>query len=87
MAIHLKITSCFGHSSREYTEYHIPCKSPWNPKTMGILLTKMALKRKIDEFLVMPLKPVLSVMDLVNYSGTPTLWTIAHENGPKIQKL
>jgi hypothetical protein len=44
---------------------------------------KIALKCKNDEFLVMPLKHVLSVMDLVNHSK---LWTIAHENGPKMQK-
>jgi hypothetical protein len=47
---------------------------------------KTALKRKNDEFLGMPLKHVLSVMDLVNNSGTPKLWAIAHENGPKMQK-
>jgi hypothetical protein len=47
---------------------------------------KMSLKRKNDEFLVMPLKHILSVMDLVNHSGTPKLWAIAHENGPKMQK-
>jgi hypothetical protein len=47
---------------------------------------KMALKRKNNEFLAMPLKHVLSVMDLVNHSGTPKLWAIAHENGPKMQK-
>jgi hypothetical protein len=37
-------------------------------------------------FVVMPLKYVLSVMDLVNQSGTPKLWTIAHANGPKMRK-
>jgi hypothetical protein len=47
---------------------------------------KTALKRKNDKFLVMPLKHVLSVMDLVNHYGTPKLWAIAHENGPKTQK-
>jgi hypothetical protein len=47
---------------------------------------KTALKRKKDKFLVMPHKHVLSVMDLVNHSGTPKLWAIAHENGPKMQK-
>jgi hypothetical protein len=47
---------------------------------------KTALKRKNDEFLAMPLKHVLSVMDLVNHSGTPKLWAIGYENGPKIQK-
>jgi hypothetical protein len=46
---------------------------------------KMALKRKNDEFLVMPHKHVLSVMDLVNDSGTPKLWAIAHENDPKME--
>jgi hypothetical protein len=34
----------------------------------------------------MPLKHVLSVMDLVYHYGTPKLWAIAHENGPKMQK-
>jgi hypothetical protein len=47
---------------------------------------KATQKRKNDEFLVMPLKHVLSVMDLVNQYGTPKLWAIAHENGPKTQK-
>jgi hypothetical protein len=47
---------------------------------------KMSLKHKNDEFLVMPLKHVLSVMDLVNHYRTPKLWAIAHENGPKMQK-
>jgi hypothetical protein len=37
-------------------------------------------------FFVMRLKLVLSVMDLVNQSGTPKLWAIAHENGSKTQK-
>jgi hypothetical protein len=43
----------------------------------------MALKRKNDEFLVMPLKNILSVMGLVNHPGTPKLWAIAHKNGHK----
>jgi hypothetical protein len=47
----------------------------------------MALKRKKDEFLVIPLKNVLSVMGLVNHPGTPKLWAIAHENIPKMQKM
>jgi hypothetical protein len=34
----------------------------------------------------MPLKHVLSVMDLVNHPGTTKLWAIAHKNGPKMQK-
>jgi hypothetical protein len=45
----------------------------------------MAIKRKNDEFFVMPLKYVPSVMDLVNQSRTPKLWAMAHENGPKTQ--
>jgi hypothetical protein len=47
---------------------------------------KMMQKRKNDEFLVMPLKHVLSVMDLVNHYRTPKLWAIAHENYAKMQK-
>jgi hypothetical protein len=46
---------------------------------------KTEQKRKNKEFLVMPLKHVISVMDLVNHSGTPKLWAIAYENGPKMQ--
>jgi hypothetical protein len=42
---------------------------------------KTALKCKNDEFFVMSLKHVLSVMGLVNHLGTPKLWSIAHENG------
>jgi hypothetical protein len=45
---------------------------------------KTALKLKNVEFLVMPLKQVLSVMDIVNHFGTPKLWAISHENGPKM---
>jgi hypothetical protein len=44
---------------------------------------KTALKHKNDEFLVMPLKHVLSVMGLVNHPGTPKLWAISHENSHK----
>jgi hypothetical protein len=47
---------------------------------------KTALKCKNNEFLVLPLKHVLSVMDLINHSGTPKLWAIAHENGAKTQE-
>jgi hypothetical protein len=46
----------------------------------------MALKRKNDEFLVLPLKLVLSIMNLVNHSGMPKLWAISQVNGPKMQK-
>jgi hypothetical protein len=44
---------------------------------------KTALKHKNDDFLVMPLKHVLSVMGLVNHPGTPKLLAIAHKNGHK----
>jgi hypothetical protein len=47
---------------------------------------KTALKRKKDEFLVMPLKHVFSVMGLVNHPEIPKLWAIAHENDPKTKK-
>jgi hypothetical protein len=47
---------------------------------------KMARQRKNDEFLVMPLKHVLSVMDHVNHYGNTKLWAIGHGNGPKMQK-
>jgi hypothetical protein len=44
---------------------------------------KTALICKNDEFLVTPIKNVLSVMGLVNHPETPKLWEIAHENGHK----
>jgi hypothetical protein len=44
---------------------------------------KTALKHKNDEFLVMPLKHVLSVIGLVNHPRTPKLWAIAHKNSHK----
>jgi hypothetical protein len=44
---------------------------------------KTDLKRKNDEFLVMPLKHVLIVIGLVNHPETLKLWAIAHENGHK----
>jgi hypothetical protein len=47
---------------------------------------KMVLKHKNDECWVMPLKQVLSVMDLVNHYRIPKLLAIAHENDPKTQK-
>jgi hypothetical protein len=56
------------------------------PPNNGHKLTKTAIKRKNDEFFVMPLKHVLSVMDLINQSRSLKLWAIAHENGPKTQK-
>jgi hypothetical protein len=42
---------------------------------------KMALKRQNVEFLVMPLKYILSVMGVVDHPETPKWWAIAHENG------
>jgi hypothetical protein len=45
----------------------------------------MALKRKNDEFLDMPLKHVLIVVDLVNHPETPKLWAIVHKNGHKLK--
>jgi hypothetical protein len=47
---------------------------------------KMAINANTMSFLVMPVKHVLSVIDLVNHSETPKLWAIAHENDPKTQK-
>jgi hypothetical protein len=49
----------------------------------GQELTKMARKRKNDEFLAMPLRYKPSVMGLVNHPRNPRLWAIAHENSQK----
>jgi hypothetical protein len=43
----------------------------------------MAINAKNNEFLVMAVKHVLSVMDLENHPKTPKLWTIAHEMAQK----
>jgi hypothetical protein len=48
---------------------------------------KMALKCQNDEFLVMPLKHVLSVMGIVDHPRTPKWWAIAHENGHKCKTM
>jgi hypothetical protein len=69
----------FVHASQTCAECHWPCKSPRNPKIVGIA-HENSHKRKNGEFLVMPLKHVLSVIGLVNHPGTPKLWAIAHEN-------
>jgi hypothetical protein len=57
---------------------------PSTPKLWAIAHEK-GHKHKKDEFLVMPLKHILSVMGLVNHPGTLKLWAIAHENGSKMQ--
>jgi hypothetical protein len=44
---------------------------------------KTPLKRKNDEFLVMPLKHALSVMGLVDHPETPKQWAIVHKNSHK----
>jgi hypothetical protein len=58
---------------------------PRTPKLFAIV-HKNGHKCKNNEFLVMALEHVLSVMVLVNHPGTPKLWAIAHENGLKTQK-
>jgi hypothetical protein len=58
---------------------------PGTPKLLAIT-HENGHKRKNDEFLVMSLKHVLSVMGLVKHPRMPKLCAIAHENGPKTQK-
>jgi hypothetical protein len=53
-----------------------------HPGTPKLWAHENGHKRKYNEFLVMPLKHVLSVIGLVNHLGNPKLWAIAHENGP-----
>jgi hypothetical protein len=55
---------------------------PGTPKLWAIA-HENGHKHKNDEFLVMPLKHIHSVMGLVNHPGTPKLWVIAHKNGHK----
>jgi hypothetical protein len=55
------------------------------PKQCAIAY-KNGPKTQKSDFLVVPLKNVLSVIVLVNLPGTPKLWAIPHKNGPKTQK-
>jgi hypothetical protein len=55
---------------------------PRTPKLWAIA-HKNGHKRKNIEFLVMPVKHVISVMDLKNHPKNPKLWTIAHETAQK----
>jgi hypothetical protein len=55
---------------------------PGTPKLWAIA-HENGHKYKNDEFVVMPLKNVLSVMGLVNHSGTPKRWAISHKNDLK----
>jgi hypothetical protein len=50
---------------------------PRTPKLWAIA-HENGYKCKNDEFSVMPLKNVVSVMGLVNHPSTPKLWAIAH---------
>ena len=47
---------------------------------------KMAIKHENDEFLVITLKHVSSLMVLVNRPRIPKLWLIANEHGHKARK-
>jgi hypothetical protein len=53
----------FGHASQTCTECHGPCKSPRTPKQWAIA-HKNSHKHKNNEFLLMHVKKVLSVMGL-----------------------
>jgi hypothetical protein len=57
---------------------------PITPKQWAIA-HKNGHKRKNNEFLVMPVTHVLSVMGLENHPGPPKLWTIAHEMAQKLK--
>jgi hypothetical protein len=59
-----------------------PVNHPGIPKLWAIA-HENGHKHKNDEFWVMPLKHVLSVMGLVNHPETLKLWAIAHKNGHK----
>jgi hypothetical protein len=43
-------------------------------------------KCKNDEFFVVPLQNVQTIIFYLNLHGTPKQWAIAHKNGPKTQK-
>jgi hypothetical protein len=58
---------------------------PGTPKLWAIA-HENGHKRKNDEFFIIPLENVQTVIFLVNLQGTPKLWAIAHENVPKMQK-
>ena len=47
----------------------------------------MAKKHENDKFWVISLQHVSGLKVVVNSPGTPKLWAITHENGPKTQKM
>ena len=47
---------------------------------------KTIVEHENDEFLVISLKHVSSLTVIVNRTGAPKLWEIAHENGYKTRK-
>jgi hypothetical protein len=59
-----------------------------HPKTLKLcaIAHEHSHKCKNNEFSVMPIKHVQSVMGLVNQSRTPKLWAIANKNGHKSKK-
>jgi hypothetical protein len=59
---------------------------PITPKQWAIA-HKNGHTRKNDEFLVMPVKHVLSVMGLENHPGNPKLWTISHKTAQKCKNV
>ena len=48
---------------------------------------KIAIKHENHEVLDITLKHVSGLTDHANWQGTPKLWAITHENGPKTQKM
>jgi hypothetical protein len=54
-----------------------------HPGTLKLWAVAHKNGHKNEKVSVMPLKHVLSVMDIVNHPGTPKLWAIAHKNGHK----
>jgi hypothetical protein len=84
-ALKRKKRRVFGQATQTCSKYHGPCKSPQNPKLWAVVYEN-GHKRKNDEFFVIPVSNIQTVIFLVNVHGTPKQWAIAHENGPKTLK-
>jgi hypothetical protein len=59
---------------------------PRTPKLWAIA-HKNGHKHKNNKFLFMPVKHVLSVMDLENHPKNPKLWTIAPKTAKKVKTM
>ena len=74
------------HSSKTCNESYEPCKSSWNPKSVGNNSLKRSKNTKTMSFFIITLKHVSGLKIAVNRYGNPELWAIAAEDSNKTRK-